>query len=252
MTESFEPVGDETEDLRGLDEEHPEQRVRIARVNLLPGEVLVVRRQRRVALVSLGILAAFLVGLAAVYALQVASVNDAIAARDEVAAEVAVLQTEADSLQEYQVLLDVVQNRETLLTSAMEGELSWARILGDLALSFDRQASLTAIQAASTAGDAAVTEDSAPVTVDDEVFDLGDPVAQVDFTGYSVDRFAPGVEEVLAKFERAEGFDDPYLATAGDEERGSDTVTVFNGLVQLTERAYTHRYDDGLPEESVQ
>lgn len=252
MTESFEPVGDETEDLRGLDEEHPEQRVRVARVNLLPGEVLILRRQRTVALVSLGILAAFVVALGTIYALKVGDVNDAIAERDEVEAEVAVLQIEADSLQEYQVLLDVVQNRELLLTSAMEGELSWARILGDLALSFDRQASLTALQGASTADDAAATEAGAAVAVDDQTFDLGDPVAQVDFTGYSVDRFAPGVEEVLAKFERADGFDDPYLATAGDEERGGDTVTVFNGLVQLTERAYTHRYDDGLPEESVQ
>lgn len=250
MTEPLEPVGDDTEDLRGLDDVHPEQRVRVARVNLLPGEVLVARRQRSIALVSLGILAAFVVALGTIYLLKVGDVNDATAERDETAREVAVLQAEADSLQEYQVLLDVVQNREALLTSAMDGELSWARILGDLALSFDRQASLTALQGASTAEDAA-TDPGAAVAVDDETFDLGDPVAQVDFTGYSVDRFAPGVEEVIAKFERAEGFDDPYLATAGDEERGGDTVTVFNGLVQLTERAYTHRYDDGLPEESV-
>ncbi|MBW3603413.1 MAG: hypothetical protein KY460_00660 [Actinobacteria bacterium] len=247
MTESFEPLDDETSELppAGGAEATPP----MARVNLLPAEVGIERRRRQIAVFALGVLAAYLVGLMGVYALKVGHVNSARAERDATEREVMVLRAEVASLNEFQNLLDTVQNRETLLIAAMEGELSWARILGDLALSFDRQSSLTALDGASTASDAAVTDGEAILLEDG--LDLGEPVAQVDFTGYSVDRFAPGVEEVLAKFDDTIGFDDSYLATAGDEERGGTEVTNFIGRVQIDDRAYTHRYDDGLPEENL-
>lgn len=250
MTEQFEPIGDETADFNAIESAVGYDRMRTARVNLLPPSVLVERRQRRVALYSLGVLAAFLLGLGAVYALQVGKVNDARAERDRVEREVATLRTEVAALSKFQKLLDTVQNRETLLTAVMEDELSWARILGDLALQFDRQSSLIGITAASTGPDGA-SSDVAASDADASVFDLGAPVAQVEFTGYSVERFAPGVEEVLRKFDDTVGFDDAYLTTAGEEERGDVKVTNFVGEVQVDDRAYTHRYDDGLPEESV-
>lgn len=251
MTERFDGIGDETAELSTAEPELGYDRMRTAQVNLLPASVLVERRTRRVALYSLGILAAFLVGLGAVYALQVGDVNDARDERDRVEGEVAVLRAEVASLAPYQELLDTVQNRETLLTAAMENELSWARVLGDLALQFDRQASLIGINAASTEPDVANPQATAVPDADTGVFDLGEPVAQVEFTGYSVDRFAPGVEEVLKKFNKAPGFHDAYLSTAGEEERGTDEVTNFIGEVRIDDRAFTHRYDDGLPEESL-
>lgn len=251
MTEQFDPIDDGTAELSALDAGLGYDRVRTARVNLLPASVLVERQQRRVALYSLGILVAFLVGLGAVYALQVGKVNDARAERDRVEGEVALLRAEVASLAKYQRLLDNVDNRETLLTAAMENELSWARVLGDLALQFDRQASLIGVNAATTEPDAADPQATGTPDVDAGVFDLGEPVAQIEFTGYSVDRFAPGVEEVLRKFDKATGFDDAYLSTAGEEVRGTEEVTNFVGEVQIDDRAYTHRYDEGLPEESV-
>jgi hypothetical protein len=204
-----------------------------------------------VALYALGLLTAFLVGLGAVYALQVNEVNDARARRDRVEREVAILRAEVASLGEYQQLLDTVQNRETLLTATMEQQLSWARVLGDLALQLDRQASLIGLTAASTEPDVADPQATSTPDVNAGVFDLGEPVAQIEFTGYSVDRLAPGVEEVLKKFDDTVGFDDAYLSTAGEEERGTETVTNFIGEVQIDDRAYTHRYDEGLPEESM-
>lgn len=254
MTESNDPVDDE-----------PGQRVRsdattstvpTAQVNLLPPEIAVERRQRTVAVFALGVLAAYLLGLGGVYALKVGNVNEARAERDDTERQVAVLRAEVDALSEFQNLLDTVQNREMLLTSAMDGELSWARILGDLALSFDRQASLIAVTGASTAPDAAGVdaagiEGASTTVVEEGGFDLGEPVAQIEFTGYSVDRIAPGVEEVIARFDDTTGFYDSYLATAGEEERGASEVTNFLGRAQVDEAAYTHRYDDGLPEENL-
>jgi hypothetical protein len=222
-----------------------------ARVNLLPPELAVERRRRTIAMFALGLLGAYVLGLGGVYALKVGNVNDARAERDRTEQQVAVLRDEVDSLNEYQDLLDTVENRETLLSGAMDGELSWARILGDLALTFDRQASLIAVIGQSTATDAVGAGGSAPTVVEEDTFDLGEPVAQVEFTGYSVDRFAPGVEEVLAKFDDTTGFYDSFLATAGEEQRGSTDVTNFFGRVQIDDGAYTHRYDDGLPEENL-
>lgn len=258
MTEPLEPLPGDTAELTVL--ESPYDQIRMARVNLLPAEVTIHRSQRRIATIALGVLAAYLVGLAGLYVLKLDRVDEARAERDRTEHQVAVLRAEAESLNEYQRLLDTLENRETLLTSAMEDELSWARILGELALSFDRQASLIGVQAASAAADAAVaaaggTAASAtapPPDAEAGAFDLGDPVASIEFTGYSVDRFAPGVEDVLANFDDADGFFDSYLSTAGEEERGETEVTNFIGRVQLDDAAYTHRYDDGLPEESVQ
>lgn len=248
MTESFDPAGDERIPLSHTDEITPT--VAAAQVNLLPPEVAVERRRRAISLFALGVLAAYLLGLGGVYALKVGNVNQARAERDQTEQQVAILRAEVETLSEFQNLLDTVQNREALLSSAMDGELSWARILGDLALSFDRQASLIAVTGESTAPDAAAL-DGGTAVVEEGGFDLGEPVARVEFTGYSVDRFAPGVEEVLAKFDDATGFFDSYLATAGEEERGASEVTTFLGRVQIDEDAYTHRYDDGLPEENL-
>ena len=229
-------------------------RVGVAQVNLLPPEITVHRRQRRIAAFSIGLLIAYLGALGLLYVLKLEAVNAARAARDDTQQEVAVLQAEAESLQEYQVLADNVENAETLLTAAMDRELSWARILGDLALAFDQQSSLVGVQAASTepgVEDVATSTEGTGQTDGAGEIDPGTPVAQVEFTGYSVDRFAPGVEDVLSKFDESAGFFDSYLDTAAEMERGDSEVTDFVGRVKLDDGAYTHRYDDGLPEESV-
>jgi hypothetical protein len=257
MTEPLEPIPDETAAPTTHDATVP---VRIAQVNLLPADILVERRQRRVASIAIGVLIAYLGALGVIYLLKVGAVEDARAARDQSEREVAVLRAEVDSLSEYQRLIDTLENRETLLASAMDGQLSWARIFGDLALSFDREASLIGVVATSTGPDAqsaavaagAGTSSTPAATPDAEGggFDVGEPVAQVEFTGYSIEELAPGVEEVLSRFDDADGFFDSYLTTAAEEERGDSEVTNFVGRVLLDDDAYTHRYDDGLPEES--
>jgi hypothetical protein len=179
-------------------------------------------------------------------------VEDAQLERDAADRRVAVLRSDLDELSEFQTLVDDIDARESLLTAAMDDELSWARVFGDLALSFSRDSSLTEIQAV-TAEDAAPEGDIAAADADPEPEpDADTSVAQVTFTGYSVEEFAPGVAEVLADFAEAEGFFDSYLTTAIEEERGDSEVTGFEGRVELNDKAYTRRYEDGLPEESLQ
>jgi len=223
---------------------------RVAKVNLLPPEIERERRRHQIALVSLGVLGIYLIALTAVYVVKSNAVADALAERDAADRRVAMLQSDLDGLSEFQTLVDDIAARESLLTTAMDEELSWARVFGDLALSFSRDSSLTQIQAV-TAEDAVPEGEVVDADAEPEP-DADTSVAQVSFTGYSVEEFAPGVAEVLANFAEADGFFDSYLTTATEEERGESEVTGFEGRVELNDKAYTRRYEDGLPEESLQ
>ena len=275
MTERLNPDDDATAPMPPLG--GPIGHGRVTKVNLLPTEIGRQRRSHHMAVISLGVLGIYLIALTAVYIAKTNAVAQALAERDAAEQQVAVLQAEVSELAEYQTLVDDIEAREALLTTAMSDELSWARIFGDLALSFSRDASLTEVQAVTAveeeAVDGEITETEAEPETDTETdtepdtdaeiepgsdlepdADVDDDtsVAQITFTGYSVEEFAPGVAEVLSNFAEAEGFFDSYLTTAVEEERGDSLVTGFEGRVELNDQAYTRRYDDGLPEESLQ
>ncbi|MBA2530080.1 MAG: hypothetical protein H0V19_09025 [Euzebyales bacterium] len=80
---------------------------------------------------------------------------------------------------------------------------------------------------------------------------FGDSIASLEFTGYSVERLAPGVQGALGRFNGVPSFFNTYLTTAAEEERGTTEVTNFAGAVQLGENGYTGRYADGLPPEAA-
>lgn len=273
MTERLNPDDDATAPMPPLG--GPIGHSRVTKVNLLPAEIGRQRRSHQMAVISLGVLGIYLIALTAVYIAKTNAVAQALAERNAAEQQVAALQAEVSELAEYQTLVDDIEAREALLTTAMSDELSWARIFGDLALSFSRDASLTEIQAVTAVDEDAVdgeiteteaepepdtdTEPDADAEIEsgselepDADVDDDTSVAQITFTGYSVEEFAPGVAEVLSNFAEAEGFFDSYLTTAVEEERGDALVTGFEGRVELNEQAYTRRYDDGLPEESLQ
>ena len=254
MTERLNVDADETAPIERPNE--VPNRFRVARVNLLPPEFARERRHRRVAAAGFGLLALYVLALGVVYVLKLDAVSEARAERDATQREVTTLRAEAESLREFQLLATQLETRESLLTAAMTDEISWARVLGDLALTFSRQSSLIQVAAVTVGSDAAVAGGAATTPVAASTEDgepaPGTPVAQVSFGGYSIERFAPGVEDVLANFRGEELFVKPFLASAVEEERGDEEVTAFEGRVDLSDEVYTHRYDEGLPEESVQ
>jgi hypothetical protein len=223
-------------------------RTGVARVNLLPPEIARERRAQRNAVISAGVLIIYLVVLGGVYVMKLGDVADARAERDAAAAAVNELQGQVAALAEFQQLVDDTASRETLLTAAMENEVSWARVFGGLALSFDADSSLTELNATTTEALEGIAAD--PAAVEEPAPDA--PVGQIQFTGYSVERVAPGVREVLLKVTEGEGLFDSYLVTTAEEERGSDVVTTFEARVDLGNEIRSNRYDDGLPQESLE
>jgi cell division protein FtsB len=211
-----------------------------ARVNLLPRELEERRRnRRRMALLGLGLLLYVLV-LGGVYALKVGDVNRVRDERDAAQAEVARLEAEVAGLRHFRELADELEARNAVLTAAMEDEIGWARVLNDLSLAFPGTSSLQTL--------AALAQDREVATGD---IDFGPAVGSMTFTGYSIERYAPGVEAVLIEFDKVRAFFHPFLSGASRGDIGETEVTTFNGSVQLDEEAYTRRYEDGLPPEAL-
>jgi hypothetical protein len=124
-----------------------------------------------------------------------------------------------------------------LLTTAMGDEIAVARVLNDVSLSLPGTSSLTALTLS--------RDDAVPAAGE---VDLGDTVANLLLSGYSIERYAPGVEGVLLQFDQVSGLDLTYLNTAALAEIATVGVTSFDANGLLNDAIYTNRYAEGLPE----
>lgn len=212
---------------------------RTVSVNLLPRELIERARARRVTQYTIGGVLLFVAVLGGAYALRLGEVARAEDAREEASLQVAVLESELTRLDEYRQLADLMENRSTLLTSAMEKDIAFSTVLNNLSLVFPANASLLNL-----------TLNAAEVAVPAEgQIDFGEAVALGEFTGYSIERFSPGVETVILDVDRMPDFFNAFVTTATEEELAGTEVTNFTGKVSLDSGAYTGRYADGLPPE---
>ena len=214
-----------------------------ARVNLLPREIAERARTRRTASWTMGAVLVFAALLGVFYLAKLGQVNRAEEERDAAQAEVTLLEAQKTKLQQFADLDAEVKERNTLLAAAMATEISWARAMNDLALTFPASSSLTAL----TAGMQGVDAEGATTTSNNPR-----AIANMAFEGYSVERFAPGVERVLLKFSDVGMFFNSYLSTAAVEVRGETPVTAFDGSLLMSAEARTGRYANGLPPEAGQ
>lgn len=224
-----------------------------ARVNLLPREIEERARTRRSASWTILGVALFAVVLAGIYFMKLGAINDAEAERDDAQAQVTQLEAQKATLQQFADLDAEVKERNTLLAAAMATEISWARAFNDLALTFPASSSLTGLEASvegttAAAGGAASGSAGSGAAADANARSI----ASMEFEGYSVERYAPGVERVLLKFSDVGMFFNSYLTTAATELRAETSVTTFNGSLQMTDDARTGRYAEGLPPEAAQ
>lgn len=214
------------------------------RVDLLP-ESIRRREQERAANVWLAAgVGVFVLLLVLVWAVEQAGVDRAVERRDLALQEVAQLQAQVDALAAFQELADDLAAGNQLLVTAMGTEIAVARVLNDVALSLPSTSSLTGL---TLAREAVPGAEPAPATDAAEV-DLGESVANLLLSGYSIERFAPGVEGVLLEFDQVEGLVLTYLNTAAVADIESVEVTSFDANGLLTDRIYTGRYATGLPE----
>ncbi|MEE8601179.1 hypothetical protein [Euzebya tangerina] len=209
------------------------------RVNLLPRSIKQRERARRAnALLALLVLA-FIALLVLAYFAKRSAVQDAADVRDAAQMEVNDVQAQVDALGAFQGLADELAAGNASLMTAMDGEIAVARLMNDVALSLPSTSSLVEMTVQRTqtpAQEGAIT--------------LGSSVANMQVLGYSIERYAPGVEGVLLQFDQVNGLVTTYLNTAQDGDIGDVGVTEFDATGLLTDAIYTQRYADGLPEVS--
>jgi hypothetical protein len=207
-------------------------------VNLLPPEHAQRKRAQRTTRLSVIGLAAWLAVLGGVHYYKTGEVESARLDRDVAQAEVDALEIRLAELEPYRQLAEALESRNTLLAYAMEEEVSWAQVLNDVSLTFPADSSLLTLT---------VTSEQPEIAEGD--VDRGPSIAAVGWTGYTTKRYAPGVETTLVDFSEVSNFFDTFLASADKGDIDGTEVTNFNGSVQLSDEAYTHRYEDGLPPE---
>lgn len=119
-----------------------------ARVNLLPREIEQRARARRTASYTVAAVAVFAALLGLIYLGKLGDLNDARSDRDAAQETVDERRAELASLEEFAQLDREVKARNALLSAAMATEISWARVLNDLALTFPPSSSMLSLEAA--------------------------------------------------------------------------------------------------------
>lgn len=223
-------------------------------VDLLPPELAARRRDRRLIVWTAMAVAAFVGVLAGIYAVQVAALQDATAARDAIASRVATREERVAALAPYAELAARLEARDAVLQTAMAPEVSWSRLLTDVAQALPRDASLQTL--AATTGDAAGAGAAQPAPAADGAAAGGAETAEaaigrIDVTGYSTAEVSPGVRSVVERLPGVRGLVDPYLSTATATDLHGAPVTTFTLAAELDDGVRSHRYDDGLPPEGA-
>ncbi len=215
------------------------------RVNLLPREFEERSRARRMAALGVLVVLVWVALLAVLLLAKLSAVGDARETRDAAQARVNQLQAEVDALAAFQQLADQVNANNEVLIAAMGGEVSWSTVMNNVALTMPTTSSLTAL-------DGELIDVLAGQAPGGDVFvenDLPD-VGFLTLNGYSVERFAPGVEAILLRFGEVESFFQQFLSDATADDISGVGVTTFTAEVRLDEGSRTGRYVDGLPEET--
>ncbi len=213
------------------------------RFNLLPASYAERIAERRLAAITGGALACLLVALVLAGLNQGRLLRRAEGERDVERVRLDELAAQRAQLARFRQLADGITARERLLGAAMRNEVSWATVLGSLAVNFPSDASLTSL----TAESHLPAFGGSPVKPGDQASIIGSSTVK----GYSVKKFTPGVERLLQLLVMVTGLAEPRLQVGTREEMGRQPVTTFEGAAFVDAAALSGRYLEGLPPEDA-
>lgn len=202
----------------------------VAKVNLLPPEIEVLRRARRVQVGLAGAVAATVAVIAVLYLAQVSALSSA---NDDLAAERATgtrLTAEEKSLQNVRDIYAAVDAKTALLNRATGDKVLYSSYLTDLSLSIPNNVWLTNVTFDERlpvlgSGTKAVRTAKTPVA----------GIGTVTFAGVAFDHDdVAAFLEVLAK---QTGYANPYFTSSTEELIGERKVFTFQASVVLTDAA---------------
>lgn len=238
-------------------------------VVLLPSRYADARRARRVTQVSIitGTLALSTIALAS--ALIWRHTQELQVERDVLQARVDTLNAQQAALKEFQDQANKLNKVNNDLKAVMSSEVSWARMLNDLSMTVPPTTTLEGFSATiipEAAANVASTVDPSLVPSDSKSEDPNaEPkppvsIGDISIEGYSIEKYSPGVETVLARFDEVLSYSDVFLSSTSKTQtegviagqsastNGEVAKSEFSTAIKIGPAALTGRYRDGLPE----
>ncbi|WP_336249591.1 hypothetical protein [Stomatohabitans albus] len=238
-------------------------------VILLPPRYADARRSKRVLQISIIAGTLCISAMALGSALVWRHTQEMIAERDAQKVRVDTLQSQVTALNEFKAQADRLANANDNLKLVMSSEVSWARMLNDLSMTVPATATLegfsaniepAAAYAVSTSNDPSVVPSEGATPDPNEPPKPPISIGDISIEGYSIEKYSPGVESVLARFDEVLSYSDVFLSSTSATKAegvlaGSASTTVeeltksqFSTNIKIGPAALTGRYRNGLPE----
>lgn len=206
------------------------------RINLLPREVTVRRRQRQqtVGLVGIGIV--FILLLALVWFFRQGQLRNEEERREEAEARVQTLEAEVAALREFALLDQTVKQKEQTLATAMTGDVAWSRLLIELSMIIPGDSWITSFNGTSQAATAQPTQ-------------AGTPAASSGALTFSAVTFDfPGVAKWITRLQELESLQNIWVPSATKGLIGTRETVNFSSTTDLSTKALSGRYQPGGPQ----
>lgn len=215
------------------------------RIDLLPSTYQERRRQRRnvgFVLVAGMLVLLLIIGWWILLGTQVNSERDKLAEAQRTNQQ---LQADINELSRFQELQDEVTAKRTALVTVMTGDVDWPAVMTEIAMVIPGEVWLTGLSASAgtTEGASPVGTETAPIRVSQQ-----QPFGRISFQGKSLT--FPGVAKWLVSLRSVKEFGAIWLNTASKEEVTGQTTTItFDSTLELSDRAASRRFLDGLGED---
>ncbi len=221
--------------------------LRAARVNLLPPEIEQARSLKRTqAGLAVG-LAAVVVAVGGVYALQVSAKNDAADELAATKAKTVTLQREQAKYADVPLTIAAIDAAETARSTAMANDVEWYRTLNTFALTLPTNVWFTGVTLALNTGGAApatgtaTTTAPATGTAGSATPASGNGIGVLTVNGSALSH--PDVATWLDAVSRQPGMADAYFTNSTRAKVGSKYIVNFVSTATITDEALSHRYD---------
>lgn len=215
------------------------------RIDLLPAAYQERRRQKRNVVMVFAAAGVVLLLILGWWILLGTQVSDQRQALEDAQQRNAVLNNEIASLREFADLQAEVTAKRAALVTVMTGDVDWPALMTEIAMVIPGEVWLTNLTASAgnTEGAAPVGTETAPIRVSAEP-----AFGRIQFQGRSLSM--PGVAKWLVSLRNVREFSAIWLNTATAQEvEGQPTTISFDSTLELTGRAASNRFQDGLGEE---
>lgn len=211
------------------------------RINLLPEDYLVRRRNRKQTSMLYVYFGVFLILLVGIWLFRQTKLHEQEDRRDQAAAKVQTLQAKVAQLQEFAALEQTVKTKQDVLAAAMVGDIQWSRQLTELSMIIPGDSWLTTFAGASGAAGAGGAVAGAPAgTVVVPGAATSAKLGTINFTVVTFD--FPGVAKWITRLQEDKSLQNIWVPGATKGLISGRDVINYTSTADLSGAAASNRY----------